>query len=72
MLRAVKKQDARPFKVADNIIMMVVDRTSGKKANFNSKETLIEAFKEEKVNYKRSDNVNFINRLNKNNILRFY
>ena len=69
---AVKKQDARPFKVADNIIMMVVDRTSGKKANFNSKETLIEAFKEEKVNYKRSDNVNFINRLNKNNILRFY
>ena len=69
---AVKKQDARPFKVADDIIMMVVDRTSGKKANFNSKETLIEAFKEKKVNYKKGDNVNFINRLNKNNILRFY
>ena len=40
--KAIKKKDARPFKVADNITMMVVDRLTGEKANFNSKETLVE------------------------------
>ena len=42
---AVKKKDARPFKVADNITMMVVDPLSGKKSSFASKKTIIEAFK---------------------------
>jgi penicillin-binding protein 1A len=32
--KAIKKKDARPFKVADNIIMMVVDPLSGKKSIF--------------------------------------
>ena len=34
---AVKKKDARPFKVAENIKMMVIDPITGKKANFASK-----------------------------------
>ena len=34
---AVKKKDARPFKVAKNIKMMVIDLITGKKANFASK-----------------------------------
>ena len=70
--RAVKKEDARPFKVADNIVMMVVDKSSGKKANFNSKETLIEAFKKDKIYTNISEKTNFNNRLNNNNILKFY
>tara|TARA_A100001011_G_scaffold67768_1_gene69072 strand:- start:861 stop:3206 length:2346 start_codon:yes stop_codon:yes gene_type:complete len=70
--RAVKKEDARPFKVADNIVMMVVDKTSGKKANFTSKETLIEAFKKDKIYTNISEKKNFNNRLNNNNILKFY
>ena len=70
--RAVKKEDARPFKVADNIVMMVVDKSSGKKANFTSKETLIEAFKKDKIYTNISEKTNFNNGLNNNNILKFY
>ena len=36
--KTVKKKDARPFKVAKNITMMVIDSVSGEKANFGSKE----------------------------------
>jgi len=43
--KAVSKKDARPFKVAKNITMMVIDPVNGEKANFGSKETVIEAFK---------------------------
>ena len=42
---AVKKKDARPFKVADNITMMVIDPKTGKKASFGTKKTIIEAGK---------------------------
>ena len=69
---AVKKKDARPFKVPKNIIMMVVDPIDGKKASFGSKQTIIEAYKQNNIN---SDNYQFkeINdRLRNNNILRFY
>ena len=38
---AIKKSDARPFKVADGITMMVVDPTTGQKAKFSSKNTII-------------------------------
>ena len=34
---AVKKEEARPFKVADNILMMVIDPVTGKKARIGSK-----------------------------------
>ena len=70
--KAIKKKDARPFKVADNITMMVVDRLTGQKANFNSKETLVEAFKKDKINIKLNQNLDINNRLKNNNILKFY
>lgn len=70
--KAIKKRDARPFKVADNIIMMVVDRFTGQKANFNSKETLVEVFKKDKINIKLNQNLDINNRLKNHNILRFY
>ena len=70
--KAVKKKDARPFKVAPGISMMVIESTTGKKANFGSKETIIEVFKKEKID---NDSISFGNindRLNNNNILKFY
>jgi len=69
---AIKKEDSRPFKVSNNIIMMVVDRFTGQKANFNSKETLVEAFKKDKVYIKKNQNLDINNRLKNNNILKFY
>ena len=68
---AVKKSDARPFKVADGITMMVVDPSTGQKAKFSSKNTIIEAYKSKNVvngNVLYSNN----NRLDMNNILKFY
>ena len=68
---AVKKSDARPFKVADGITMMVVDPLTGQKAKLTSKNTIMEAYKSKnvidgKVMYSNND------RLVSNNILRFY
>ncbi len=71
--KAIKKGDARPFKVAKNINMMVIDSKTGKKANFGSKETIIEVFKKniiENKNFKDNDNLNY--KFKKNNILKFY
>jgi len=70
--KAIKKKDARPFKVADNIIMMVVDHATGEKANFASKKTIIEAFKKNKLDFKENQNLDINNRLKNNNILKFY
>ncbi len=70
--KAIKKKDARPFKVANNINMRVIDRYTGKKANFNSKETLIEVFKKDQVYTENNKNLDIINRLRNNNILKFY
>jgi len=70
---AVKKKDARPFKVAKNIKMMVIDLITGKKANFGSKKTIIEAFKKnrlENINFEGKDDLQY--KVKKNNILRFY
>ncbi len=69
--KAVKKSDARPFKVPESLVMMVIDPSTGQKAKFTSKNTIIESYKTKnvfdgKVLY--SDN----NRLDVNNILRFY
>ena len=68
---AVKKSDARPFKVADKITMMVIDPLTGQKAKFSSKDTILESYKSENVVNGRilySNN----NRLDSNNILKFY
>ncbi len=68
---SVKKSEARPFKAAKEMIMMVVDPNTGKKAEFTSKDTIIEVFKKENV---VNGNVLFQNsdRLETDNILRFY
>ena len=47
--KAVKKSDARPFKVPKGITMMVVDPLTGEKAKFTSKNTIIEAYKNKNV-----------------------
>ena len=70
--RSIKKKDARPFKVAPNISMMVIEPITGKKASFGSKETIVEAFKKEKIDNKNSPFGNIRDRLKNNNILRFY
>ena len=68
---AVKKSDARPFKVADKITMMVVDPLTGQKAKFSSKNTILEAYKSSNV---RNGKILYSNkdRLDSNNILKFY
>ena len=68
--KAVKKEEARPFKVADNILMMVIDPLTGKKAETESKSTIIEAYK--KLPSQKILNSDINNRLKNNNILRFY
>ena len=70
--KAVKKKDARPFKVAKNIILMVIDPATGEKANFGSKETVIEAFKKDNPNLKNHQFKDINDRLKNNNILKFY
>ncbi len=67
---AVKKEDARPFKVADNIIMRVIDPITGKKAETSSKSNIIEAYKNLPTD--NMSNLDITNRLKNNNILRFY
>ena len=69
--KTVKKSEARPFKAAKGTVMMVVDPTTGQKANFSSKNTIIEVYKEENV---KDGEVLYsnTNRLDANNILKFY
>ena len=67
---AVKKEDARPFKVADNILMKVIDPVTGGKVQKESKSTIIEAYKNIEINSELNKDIN--NRLKNNNILRFY
>ena len=68
---AVDKSKSRPFKVPNDIVMMVIDPKTGQKAKFSSKNTIIE-------NYKKKDIVNnkvlSINNKNfdENKILKFY
>ncbi len=69
--KAIRKNDARPFKVSDSITMMIIDPLTGEKAKFSSKNTIMEAFKSKnvidgKVLYSNN------NRLDSNNILKFY
>ncbi len=63
--------NARPFKAADDIKMMVIDAKTGEKANSKTKLAIIESFKK---NDNKLDNIsnNFDSRLNTTNILKFY
>ncbi len=63
--------NARPFKVADNINMMVIDAKTGKKANPKTKLAIIESFKNNDNKLNNISN-NFDGRLNTTNILKFY
>ena len=69
--KAVKKSDAKPFKVSNDITLMIVDSITGEKAKFSSKNTIIESYKSINVS---NGNVLYSNsnRLDVNNILRFY
>ena len=70
---AVNKKDARPFKVAKNIKMMVIDPITGQKANFSSKKTIVEAYKKnqlENKDFKSTYDLEY--KLNKKNIFNFY
>ena len=67
---AVKKEDARPFKVADDIIMRVIDPLTGERALVDSKFTIIEAYKNTKIERALNKDINY--RLKNDNILRFY
>ena len=67
---AVKKEDARPFKVADDILMRVIDPITGEKATIESKSTIIEVYKNIEVD--NTLNRDISNRLKNDNILRFY
>ena len=69
--KGVKKSEARPFKIPDEITLMVIDPNTGNKAKFSSKNTIIESYKSKNVSDGKvlySNN----NRLDANNILRFY
>ena len=67
---AVKKKDARPFKVADDILMRVIDSVTGKKAESETKSTIIEVYKNTEIDSILNKDIN--NRLKNDNILRFY
>jgi len=67
---AVKKEDARPFKVADHILMKVIDPITGEKALTDSKSSIIESYKNIEIDSRLKKNIN--NRYKNNNILRFY
>ncbi len=71
--KAVNIYDARPFKIAKGIKMMVIDAETGKKADFVSKKTIIESYKKEKIENKLfiSNDKKNLNKI-KNNILKFY
>ena len=52
---------------------MVIDPITGKKANFLSKKTIIEAYKKNKLENKDfNSNYDLDYKLNKENILKFY
>ncbi len=69
---SVNNYQARPFKVAKGIKMMVVDVTTGKKADSNSESTIIESFKEEKIANNDKIDIDNIGNVSKMNILKFY
>jgi penicillin-binding protein 1A len=69
--KAVKKSEARPFKVPTDITMMVIDPITGEKAKFTSKDMIVESYKSKNVvngEVLYSEN----NRLDSSNVLKFY
>ena len=52
--------------------MMVIDPVTGKKAEFTSKNTIVEVYKDKNILDGKVINLNNNNRIDSNNILRFY
>ncbi len=69
--KTTNRYNARPFKVAENIKMIVVDAKTGKKVNSNTKLAIIESFKKTDKKIDSLSN-NFDSGLNTINILKFY
>ena len=69
--KTANTNNARPFKVAENIKMMVVDAKTGKKASSKTKQVIFEAFKITDIK-SESLSENIDSRLNLTNILKFY
>ena len=70
--KATNKKDARPFKVAKGIEMMLIDGKTGKNVEYRSTETIIEAFKIYKNDnyFEKNQILNY--KLSKKNIFNFY
>ena len=68
---AVKKFDARPFKVPEEIVMMVIDPNNGQKVTFSSKNTIIENYKKKDIINNKVISINSKN-FDQNKILKFY
>ncbi len=69
--KAVKKENARPFKIPGGIKMLVVNTNTGERASYSDESIIIEAFKEKDlVNNKiQYGNIDYIS---KENIYKFY
>ena len=70
--KTVKYSDARPFKIPNNIKMMVVDAKTGKRASYGTEETIIESFKKDVIENKSTNIDKVFDNSIKNNILKFY
>ena len=70
--KTVKYSDARPFKIPNNIKMMVVDAKTGKRASYGTEETIIESFKKDVIDSKSTNIDKVFDNSIKNNILKFY
>ena len=68
--KAVKKNDARPFKVASDILLKVIDPITGLKADSSSKSSIIEVYKSTQMDILLNKDIN--NRKKNYNILKFY
>jgi penicillin-binding protein 1A len=68
---SVNKSQGRPFKVPNDIVMMVVDQNTGQKVKFSSKNTIIENYKKKDIVNNRVKKINNKN-FDENKILKFY
>ena len=69
----VNNYEARPFKIAKGIKMMVIDAETGKKADFGSKKTIIESYKKDKIEKQIFiSNDKYNSKKLRKNILKFY
>jgi penicillin-binding protein 1A len=68
---AVDKSKSRPFKVPNDIVMMVIDPKTGQKAKFSTKNTIIENYKKKDIVKNKVLSINNKN-FDENKILKFY